>query len=128
MGVEYFVGSFTDLPEEVLAKGPYDVVWSTVSFCHVHEQLGDRLAMVKKALKTGTGRAIINDYIGSDKEVSNDTLENVYKSLHFSKLHGGAAWRKIADESGLTIMQYEDLSAHMASKAPTELFWETTMR
>jgi len=114
LNVEYFVGSFTDLPEEVLAKGPYDVVWSTVSFCHVHEQLGDCLAMVKKALKPGTGRAIINDYIGSDKEVSNDTLENVYKRLHFSKLHGGAAWRKIADESGLTIMQYEDLSAHMA--------------
>merc|ERR1719498_186910 len=38
LNIEYFVGSFTDLPAEVIAKGPYDVVFSAVSFCHVHEQ------------------------------------------------------------------------------------------
>jgi len=80
----------------------------------VHEQLADCFSELKRVLKPGSGRAIINDYIGADGEVSADTLENVYKRLHFSKLHGGAMWRKIADESGLTIMQYEDLSAHMA--------------
>merc|ERR1712113_951264 len=99
---------------EVVARGPYDVVFSRVSFCHVHEHLAECFKETARVLKPGTGRAIINDYIGSDREVSDDTLENVYKRLHFSKLHGGAAWRKIADESGLTIMQYEDLSAHMA--------------
>lgn len=112
--VEYFVGSFTDLSDEIVAKGPYDVVFSRVSFCHVHEQLDQCFSELKRVLKPGTGRAIINDYIGSDSEVSAETLENVYKRLHFSKLHGGAMWRRIADESGLTIMQYEDLSAHMA--------------
>jgi ubiquinone/menaquinone biosynthesis C-methylase UbiE len=114
LNVEYFVGSFTDLSEEIIANGPYDVVFSAVSFCHVHEHLADCFAQIKKVLKPGTGRAIINDYIGCDREVSANTIENVYKRLHFSKLHGGAMWRKIADESGLTIMQYEDLSAHMS--------------
>jgi ubiquinone/menaquinone biosynthesis C-methylase UbiE len=114
LNIEYFVGSFTDLPQEVIAKGPYDVVFSAVSFCHVHENLSECFDMVKKTVKPGTGRAIINDYIGSDREVSNDTLENVYKRLHFSKLHGGMMWRKIADESGLRIIQYEDLSEHMS--------------
>jgi len=112
--IEYFVGSFTNLPEEVVARGPYDVIFSRVSFCHVHEQLAECFAETARVLKPGTGRAIINDYIGSDRKVSDDTIENVYKRLHFSKLHGGAMWRRIADESGLTIMQYEDLSAHMS--------------
>jgi len=111
--VDYFVGSFTDLPQEVVDMGPYDVVFSRVSFCHVHEQLAECWAETKRVLKPG-GRAIINDYIGCDGEVSEDTVENVYKRLHFSHLHGGAKWRQIADESGLTIMQYEDLSEHMS--------------
>jgi len=111
--VDYVVGSFTDLPQEVVDMGPYDVVFSRVSFCHVHEQLAECWRETARVLKPG-GRAIINDYIGCDGEVSEDTLENVYKRLHFSHLHGGAKWRQIADESGLTIMRYEDLSAHMS--------------
>lgn len=112
--VEYVVGSFTDLPSEIVSKGPYDVVASRVSFCHVHEELDKCFAEVKRVLKPVIGRAIINDYIGCDDEVSADTIENVYKRLHFSKLHGGKEWRRIADESGLTIVEYEDLSEHMA--------------
>jgi len=113
LNVEYVVGSFTDLPKEVVAQGPFDVVASRVSFCHVHEELDKCFSEVKRVLKPVTGRAIINDYIGCDDEVSTDTIENVYKRLHFSKLHGGKMWRKIADEAGLTITQYEDLSEHM---------------
>merc|ERR1712060_596397 len=109
--IDYVVGSFTELPQEVVDMGPYDVVFSRVSFCHVHEQLDACFAETARVLKPG-GRAIINDYIGCDGEVSEDTLENVYKRLHFSHLHGGAKWRQIADKY-LTIMQYEDLSAHM---------------
>jgi len=111
--IDYFVGSFTDLPQEVVDMGPYDVVFSRVSFCHVHEELDKCFAETSRVLKPG-GRAIINDYLGCDGEVSEDTLENVYKRLHFSHLHGGAKWRQIADASGLTIMQYEDLAAHMS--------------
>jgi ubiquinone/menaquinone biosynthesis C-methylase UbiE len=111
--VEYVVGSFTELPAEIVAKGPYDVVASRVSFCHVHEELDKCFAEVKRVLKPVTGRAIINDYIGCDDEASADTIENVYKRLHFSKLHGGKMWRKIADASGLTTVEYEDLSDHM---------------
>jgi len=114
LSVEYIVGSFTDLPQEIVAKGPYDVVASKVSFCHVHEELDACFAQLKKVLKPLTGRAIINDYIGCDDEVSSDTIENVYKRFHFSKLHGGVMWRRIADKAGLTIMEFEDLSEHMA--------------
>merc|ERR1711953_414056 len=112
--VEYVVGSFTGLPEEIIAKGPYDVVASRVSFCHVHEELDKCFSEIRKVLKPVTGRAIINDYIGCDDEVSSDTIENVYKRLHFSKLHGCVMWRRIAENAGLTIMEFEDLSEHMA--------------
>jgi len=113
LDVRYFVGSFTDLPTEVLADGLYDVIITRVAFCHVHSLLGDIFGQVKRAMKPGTGRAVINDFLGGDGEVSAATVENVYKRLHFEELKGPISWRRAADDAGLTLMRYEDLNAHI---------------
>merc|ERR1711904_760571 len=108
----FFEGSFTDLPKEV-ASQKYSVVFSQVAFCHVHKLLPDILEQVKRVLAPG-GVLIVNDYLGGDNGVSDNTKEHVWKRLHFEYLHGHQAWRKITEESGFVIQHYENLDRHMA--------------
>ena len=116
--LSYFEGSFTKFPEEVLEDGPYDVIFSQIAFCHAHNALPVILQQVLRALKDETGRFVVNDYLGGDKEPGPDTYEHIYKRLKFSKLHGHWSWRNIADgifDGGarLELMVYENLNAHM---------------
>merc|ERR1719450_1311036 len=110
--MKFFEGSFTDLPSEV-ASQKYSVVFSQVAFCHVHKLLPVILDQVKRVLAPG-GVLIVNDYLGSDKGVSETTKEHVWKRLHFEYLHGHKAWRSITEESGFAIQHYENLDRHMA--------------
>jgi len=110
----FFEGSFTELPAEILAE-KFDVIFSQVAFCHVHNQLPAILEEAKKVLAPG-GCMIVNDYLGCDKEggASQNTKDNVWKRLHFEHLHGHKAWRHIAEDCGFDIIFYENLDAHMA--------------
>jgi len=114
LNVRFFVGSFTDLPAEVLADGPYDIIVSRVALCHAHSNIHEFFEQVKKALKPRTGRAIINDFLGGDGPPSETTLENVYQRMHFTELKGPIQWRQAADEAGLSLVYYEDISEHLA--------------
>merc|ERR1719230_511619 len=67
---------------------------------------------LKKVLKKGAV-AVVNDYMGTDGEVSQATRDHVMKRLHFEKLHGHKAWRHIAEDAGLEIMYYQNLNRHM---------------
>merc|ERR1719450_1138471 len=110
--MKFFEGSFTELPSEV-ASQKYSVVFSQVAFCHVHKLLPTTLEQVKRVLAPG-GVLIVNDYLGSDKGVSETTKEHVWKRLHFEYLHGHKAWRKITEENDFVIEHYENLDRHMA--------------
>lgn len=109
--LDFMVGSFTELPQ-ALIDGGYTHVIAQVAFCHVHAMLPEIFAQLKKILANGA-IAVINDYMGSDGEVSQETRDHVMKRLHFEKLHGHKAWRHIAEEAGLEIMYYQNLNHHM---------------
>mmetsp|Transcript_147456 Transcript_147456/g.268786 ORF Transcript_147456/g.268786 Transcript_147456/m.268786 type:complete len:284 (-) Transcript_147456:92-943(-) len=110
--LEYVQGSFTDLPEAIKTR-QFTHCWSQVAFCHVHNMLPTILEQVKSVLAPG-GVLVVSDYLGGDVEVTEMTKVNVWKRLHFEHLHGHIAWRKIADESGLIMLHYENLDNHMA--------------
>ncbi|KAJ8600916.1 hypothetical protein CTAYLR_005068 [Chrysophaeum taylorii] len=112
LNLKFEVGSFTSLPDSVVAGAPYDVVFAQVSFCHVHSQLDKIFAQVKRALGDDS-IFIVNDYLGGNGEPSEETKAHVYKRLHFEMLHGPKAWRQIADDAGLTLLYYETLDDHM---------------
>jgi cyclopropane fatty-acyl-phospholipid synthase-like methyltransferase len=109
--LDFQVGSFTEVSESLI-NGGYTHVFSQVAFCHVHSMLPLTLSEVKKILDKGAV-AVVNDYMGSDKEQSQMTRDHVMKRLHFEKLHGHKAWRHIAEDAGIEIMTYENLNRHM---------------
>lgn len=112
----FIEGSFTELPSEALALGPFSHVFSQVAFCHVHAELPAILAQVKKALAPG-GAAVINDMLGASAPPASegDVLDAaaVYRRLHFEVLHGHQAWRRIVEEAGFTLEHYENWDVHM---------------
>merc|ERR1719456_18018 len=69
--LDFLVGSFTEIGEDLVKRG-YTHVFSQVAFCHVHSMLPLTLSEVKKILDTGAV-AVVNDYMGSDKEQSQMT-------------------------------------------------------
>jgi len=110
--LQFYEGSFTDLPKEVLSQ-KYSVIFSQVAFCHVHFMLPKIFEEAQKVLAPG-GVLVVNDYLGGKKKASQLTRENVHKRLHFEFLHTHKEWRRIAEEAGFVIHAYEDLDAHMA--------------
>jgi cyclopropane fatty-acyl-phospholipid synthase-like methyltransferase len=114
LNMKFYEGSYTQLPKEVLGQ-KFTHIFSQVAFCHVHNELHHIFEEAKKVLAPG-GVMIVNDYMGCDFEggASEHTKENIWKRLHFEYLHGHKAWRKVAEESGLEIMVYENLDMHMA--------------
>jgi len=112
--MSFFEGTYTDLPQGILSQ-KFDVIFSQVAFCHVHNELAHILEQCKKVLAPG-GIMVINDYLGCDMPggASQKTKDNVWKRLHFEYLHGHVAWRNICQESGFEFQYYENLDAHMA--------------
>lgn len=109
--LDFLVGSFTELPQELIER-KYTHVFSQVAFCHVHKLLPTTFSELKKLLAHG-GKAVINDYIGTENEVIEATRDHVHKRLHFEMLRGHKTWRHMAEDAGLEIMHYENLDAHM---------------
>lgn len=109
--LDFLVGSFTELPQELLER-KYTHVFSQVAFCHEHKLLPTTFSELKKLLAHG-GKAVINDYIGTENEVIEATRDHVHKRLHFEMLRGHKTWRHMAEDAGLEIMHYENLDAHM---------------
>jgi cyclopropane fatty-acyl-phospholipid synthase-like methyltransferase len=109
--LDFLVGSFTALPQELLDR-KFTHVFSQVAFCHVHKLLPEIFSELKKVLAQGA-KAVINDYIGTENEVMQETREHVHKRLHFEMLRGHKTWRRMAEDAGLEIMYYENLDAHM---------------
>lgn len=93
-------------------EGPFDVVVSLVSFCHVHAQM-DRILQQVKRLMGPESLFVVNDYLGCDHDPSVATKEHVYKRLHFEKLLGPRQWRRAFDEAGFSLLHYENMDAHM---------------
>mmetsp|Transcript_7376 Transcript_7376/g.30553 ORF Transcript_7376/g.30553 Transcript_7376/m.30553 type:complete len:321 (-) Transcript_7376:396-1358(-) len=111
--LKFVEGSFTDLPEAVLAEGPFDVVFSQVAFCHVHSMLDAIFEQVKRVMGPQS-ILMVNDYLGSDAPTTEETRTHVFKRLHFETLVGPSEWRARADAAGLKLQRYETLDAHMA--------------
>jgi cyclopropane fatty-acyl-phospholipid synthase-like methyltransferase len=109
--LDFCVGSFTELPQQLLER-KYTHIFSQVAFCHVHKMLSTTFSELKKLLAHG-GVAIINDYIGTEDEVIEDTRENVHKRLHFEMLNGHKTWRRTAEDAGIEIMHYENINKHI---------------
>ena len=112
LNLKYVEGSFTNLPREI-TENKYDIIFSQVAFCHVHKELCKTLNEIKKVM-THDALLVVNDYIGCDKEASENTKEHVWKRLHFDHLHGHKAWRSILEENGFELLYYENLDNHMA--------------
>jgi cyclopropane fatty-acyl-phospholipid synthase-like methyltransferase len=114
LDMKFYEGSYTELPKEVLSQ-KFNVIFSQVAFCHVHNELHDIFEKAKQVMAPG-GIMVINDYLGCDLPggASQFTKDNVWKRLHFEYLHGHRAWRKIAEEAGLEVQFYENLDDHMA--------------
>lgn len=108
--LQFVVGSFTELPQELL--GNYTHVVAQESLVYVHAQLATAFEQVRLALVPG-GLALINDYLGADGEVSAATKRAVHDRLGFEVMHGHKSWRRIADESGMELRYYENTDRHM---------------
>lgn len=109
---EYVEGSFTNLPPEVTSK-KFTHIFSQVAFVHVHKLLPEILQQAQKVLAPG-GVMVVNDYLGGDGAVSEETQEHVYKRLHFDQILGPKMWRRTVDDAGLVLLHYENLRTHMA--------------
>mmetsp|Transcript_3006 Transcript_3006/g.4445 ORF Transcript_3006/g.4445 Transcript_3006/m.4445 type:complete len:288 (-) Transcript_3006:208-1071(-) len=106
-------GSFTDLPKAVTdEKATFTHVWSQVAWCHAHAVLEDILAQAYSVLKKG-GKLIVNDFLGSDDEVKEETKEHVWKRLKFTTLVGHKKWKEAVEKAGFKIKIYKDLDKHM---------------
>lgn len=113
VSVSFVEGSFTSLPEAVLAQAPFDFVWAQVSLCHAHPFLDQIFEQVKLVLAPG-GRFVVNDFLGGEAAPSAATRDHVYKRLHLESLRGPRAWRAAADGAGLSLLKYEQLDRHLA--------------
>jgi len=109
--LDFCVGSFTELPQQLLDR-EFTHIFSQVAFCHVHKLLPVTMQELKKLLKKGAV-AIVNDYIGTDDPVLEDTREHVHKRLHFEMLCSHKQWRHHAEDAGIQIMYYENIDAHI---------------
>eukprot|EP00465_Bigelowiella_longifila_P010479 CAMPEP_0185266936 /NCGR_PEP_ID=MMETSP1359-20130426/32843_1 /TAXON_ID=552665 /ORGANISM="Bigelowiella longifila, Strain CCMP242" /LENGTH=280 /DNA_ID=CAMNT_0027857049 /DNA_START=6 /DNA_END=851 /DNA_ORIENTATION=- len=106
-------GSFTDLPKEILEQeATFTHAWAQVSWCHAHSNIDDILKEAFKSLKKG-GKLVVNDFLGTDEKVSDNTKEHVWKRLHFNALLGPNAWKKKVEQAGFEIKKYMDLSKHL---------------
>lgn len=112
LDLDFVEGSFTSLPDSLVERAPFDVVFAQVSFCHVHQML-DKIFREATKLMGPDSVFIVNDYLGGDGETSDDTKEHVFKRLHFEMLHGPIKWRSIADQAGLRLVNYECLDKHV---------------
>ena len=109
--LEFVEGSFTNLPSSL--HGSFTHVISQEAFSHIHAELPTIFEQIKLALAPG-GTLVVNDYLGADGEVSEATRRAVHDRLGFSVLLGHKDWRRAAEQSGLELMHYENLNAHMA--------------
>eukprot|EP00633_Aureoumbra_lagunensis_P000468 CAMPEP_0197288364 /NCGR_PEP_ID=MMETSP0890-20130614/5405_1 /TAXON_ID=44058 ORGANISM="Aureoumbra lagunensis, Strain CCMP1510" /NCGR_SAMPLE_ID=MMETSP0890 /ASSEMBLY_ACC=CAM_ASM_000533 /LENGTH=294 /DNA_ID=CAMNT_0042759027 /DNA_START=12 /DNA_END=896 /DNA_ORIENTATION=- len=112
LSLRFEVGSFTNLPQSVLEFAPFDIVFSQVSFCHVHLQLDTIFTQVKRVMGP-TSYLLVNDYLGSEDKYSDDTKKYVFQRLHFETLYSPSQWRKTADAAGLVLQQYFTLDKHL---------------
>lgn len=110
LDLAFHEGSFTGLSPEL--HGKFTHVVAQESFVHVHAELPAIFDQVKRSLAPG-GRAVLNDYLGADGPVSDETKKAVYDRLGFDVLVGHQAWRRAAEDSGLELMHYENLNRHM---------------
>lgn len=83
------------------------------SLVYVHEKLPVALDQISRALVKPGGLALINDYLGADGEISAETKKAVHDRLGFDVMHGHKAWRRIVDQSALTLRYYESVDQHM---------------
>lgn len=113
--LRFLEGSFTDLPKELLnlaKEEKFTHVWSQAAFCHVHQDLPKIWAQAKSVLAPG-GKIIVSDFLGGDQPPSKETLENLYRRMHFEVLVGHKGWRQSAEQGAdLTLLHYENLDAH----------------
>uniref|UniRef100_A0A7S4DIM0 Methyltransferase domain-containing protein n=2 Tax=Lotharella globosa TaxID=91324 RepID=A0A7S4DIM0_9EUKA len=109
----FVVGSFTSLPKEVLNQsGTFTHVWSQVAWCHCHADIMKILGEANKALAKG-GKLVVNDFLGTDGKVEDNTKEHVWKRLRFTELLGPLAWKECLENAGFVIEKYEDWSHHL---------------
>lgn len=109
--LDFRVGSFTDLPS--VLHGRFTHVIAQQSFVHVHDQLPTIMQQVKLAMAP-TGIAVLNDLLGSDRQISIDTRQAVHDRLGSRMLLGHKAWRLTAEDAELDLQHYENLDKHMA--------------
>lgn len=110
LSLDFVVGSFTELPTEL--HGNFTHVLAQEALVYVHGKLPIALGEVAKALVPG-GLALINDYLGADGEVSAATKKAVHDRLGFDTMLGHKAWRRLVDDSQLSLRYYEDTDRHM---------------
>jgi len=61
-----------------------------------------------------TSVLVVNDYLGGDVGVVSDvTKRSTYKRLHFDVLHGPTEWKRIVQDAGFRLLEYETLDRHM---------------
>jgi len=110
--VEFILGSFLDLPDEVKDKS-FTHVFSQVAICHVHENFENVISSAFEALPSGGG-LILLDLVGpKGGELSELTKVNVYDRLKFTTLLDHDQYKQKVTDAGFSIKKYEDLHDHL---------------
>mmetsp|Transcript_10043 Transcript_10043/g.13538 ORF Transcript_10043/g.13538 Transcript_10043/m.13538 type:complete len:288 (+) Transcript_10043:171-1034(+) len=108
LNVRFFVGSFTEISDEIRALGKFTHVFSQVAICHVHCRLDTIFAEAKSVLAKD-GKAILCDFIGSKEETKETTKEHVWKRLKFTELKNHQIWTESLVKTGFVVEEYENL-------------------
>jgi len=111
LNLDFLVGSFTDMPASLY--GRFTHVIAQESLVYAHAQLPTVLDELHKVL-VKDGVALVNDFLGADGPVSEQTKKAVHERLGFHVLLGHMAWRRAVDESRFVLRHYENIDRHMA--------------
>jgi len=108
--LSFIQGCFLDLPPAVASRR-FSHIFSIAALVHAHPDLLAVFRQVKAILRPG-GVFVVSDFVGGLSPTAH-TLKHWYGRAGVPCcLHNHSEWRRLADESGLTLQQYINLDSH----------------
>jgi sarcosine/dimethylglycine N-methyltransferase len=105
--IDIIDGSYDSVP---LDDNSFDVVWSEDAMLHSNNK-PKIMSEAKRLLKPG-GDFIFSDPMQTD-DCDESVLQPIYERINLSSMASPGYYKKIAEEAGLNVIDFEELSEHL---------------
>ncbi len=106
--IDIIDGSYDSVPME---DNSFDVVWSEDAMLHSNNKI-QIMKEAKRLLKPG-GDFIFSDPMQTD-DCDESVLQPIYERINLSSMASPGYYKKIAENAGLKLVDFEELSQHLA--------------